>query len=119
MTSPELPRRTSRESTRKEPAFKDPAGDVEGPALAVRVEYHDIFDGDGLAVDPVYYRKAHILNAAIQEIGMGKYQVRTTTLSVAECTTNARLHTVVFVLRQRVRLVCVSVCCMYARKIGI
>ena len=27
------------------------------------------------AVDPVYQAKAHVLNRAIQEIGMGKYQV--------------------------------------------
>ena len=30
------------------------------------------------SVDPVYQAKAHILNHALQEIGMGKYQVRTT-----------------------------------------
>lgn len=29
------------------------------------------------AVDPVYRAKAHLLSNAIQEIGMGKYQVRT------------------------------------------
>ena len=34
----------------------------------------DLFE-DG-SVDPVYQAKAHVLNAAIQEIGMGKYQVR-------------------------------------------
>ena len=28
------------------------------------------------AVDPLYARKAHILNAAIQKIGMGRYQWR-------------------------------------------
>ena len=28
------------------------------------------------AVDPVYRAKAHVLNAAIAEIGMGRYQVR-------------------------------------------
>ena len=28
------------------------------------------------AIDAVYQRKAQILNQAIQEIGMGKYQVR-------------------------------------------
>jgi hypothetical protein len=27
-------------------------------------------------IDPVYQAKAHILNEALQEIGMGKYQVR-------------------------------------------
>ena len=34
----------------------------------------DLFE-DG-TVDPVYQAKARVLNAAIQEIGMGKYQVR-------------------------------------------
>lgn len=31
----------------------------------------DLYDG---AIDPVYQAKARILNHAIQEIGMGKYQ---------------------------------------------
>lgn len=29
---------------------------------------------DGGSVDPVYQAKAHVLNNAIQHIGMGKYQ---------------------------------------------
>ena len=33
----------------------------------------DLFSNE--TVDPVYQAKAHILNQAIQEIGMGKYQV--------------------------------------------
>jgi hypothetical protein len=33
----------------------------------------DLFSDE--TVDPVYQAKAHILNQAIQEIGMGKYQV--------------------------------------------
>ncbi len=32
----------------------------------------DIFEG---SIDPIYEAKARILNEAIQEIGMGKYQV--------------------------------------------
>jgi hypothetical protein len=28
------------------------------------------------SVDPVYHAKARVLNQALQEIGMGKYQVR-------------------------------------------
>jgi len=28
------------------------------------------------SVDPAYHAKAHILNQALQEIGMGRYQVR-------------------------------------------
>ena len=34
----------------------------------------DLFE-DG-SVDPVYQAKARVLNSAMQEIGMGKYQVR-------------------------------------------
>ena len=33
----------------------------------------DLFSNE--TVDPVYQAKAHVLNQAIQEIGMGKYQV--------------------------------------------
>ena len=35
----------------------------------------DLYEDEG-SVDPVYQAKAHVLNQAIQEIGMGKYQVR-------------------------------------------
>ena len=82
-TEPATAPRNSRDSARKsELSCKDPSGDVEGgTALAVKVEYHDIYDGEDSAVDPVYYAKARVLNAAIQEIGMGKYQVSTTTSS--------------------------------------
>ena len=57
------------------PRFKDPSGDVED-ATMVHIEDHDIFDGEDAAIDPVYQAKARVLNAAFQEIGMGKYQVR-------------------------------------------
>ncbi len=40
---------------------------------------NDIYE-DG-SIDPVYQAKARLLNCAIQEIGMGKYQVRIETLS--------------------------------------
>ena len=40
----------------------------------------DIYD-DG-SVDPVYQAKAHVLNRALQEIGMGKYQVRILMLAI-------------------------------------
>jgi hypothetical protein len=33
----------------------------------------DLFSDE--TVDPVYQAKSHVLNQAIQEIGMGKYQV--------------------------------------------
>jgi hypothetical protein len=38
------------------------------------VEVPDLFSKEEGAVDPVYQAKAHILNQAIQEIGMGRYQ---------------------------------------------
>ena len=38
----------------------------------------DLYEDEG-SVDPVYQAKAHVLNQAIQEIGMGKYQVRLST----------------------------------------
>jgi len=37
------------------------------------VETNDLFTTD--AVDPVYLAKSRVLNNAIQEIGMGRYQV--------------------------------------------
>jgi hypothetical protein len=37
------------------------------------LEIHDLHD-EG-SVDPVYQAKARVLNRALQEIGMGKYQV--------------------------------------------
>ena len=57
----------------KSPSFKDQSQDLE---KTVYVDMHDIFDGEENAVDPVYQAKARILNAAFQEIGMGRYQVR-------------------------------------------
>ena len=38
-------------------------------------ESKDVYDGEDSGVDPVYYAKARLLNQAIQEIGMGRYQV--------------------------------------------
>ena len=34
----------------------------------------DIYDGE--AVDPAYQAKSHAISCAIQQIGMGRYQVR-------------------------------------------
>ncbi|KAM5543414.1 hypothetical protein V8D89_002665 [Ganoderma adspersum] len=57
------------------PRFKSPSGDVEDATMVhIRVEDHDIFDGEDAAIDPVYQAKARVLNTAFQEIGMGKYQ---------------------------------------------
>ncbi len=43
-----------------------------GPILA---ETRDVYDEEESGMDPVYQAKARILNDALQEIGMGKYQV--------------------------------------------
>jgi hypothetical protein len=40
-----------------------------------RTQVTDLLAGEG-AVDAVYHAKARVLNDALQEIGMGKYQVR-------------------------------------------
>jgi hypothetical protein len=40
------------------------------PTILAKQDLHD----EG-SVDPVYQAKAHVLNQALQEIGMGKYQV--------------------------------------------
>ncbi|KAG1847651.1 MFS general substrate transporter [Suillus subalutaceus] len=46
--------------------------DKESESFGVQAETRDIFTEDSL--DPVYQAKARILNDALQEIGMGKYQ---------------------------------------------
>jgi hypothetical protein len=45
--------------------------DVEG---GIHANTKDMYE-DGRALDPVYQAKAHVLNDALQEIGMGRYQV--------------------------------------------
>jgi hypothetical protein len=45
------------------------------------VFFKDDMYGDG-SVDPVYQAKSRVLNQAMQEIGMGRYQVRTVPLQV-------------------------------------
>lgn len=68
------PAPSEKASTTKSRTFKNPS--VEDGEHLFKVETHDIYDGAEDAVDPVYQAKARILNAAFQEIGMGKYQVR-------------------------------------------
>lgn len=41
------------------------------PLVVSRQDLHD----EG-SVDPVYHAKSRVINQALQEIGMGKYQVR-------------------------------------------
>ena len=66
----------------KSPTFQESPVDAEeakspfpSPCpFPAHMEAHDIFDGEENAVDPVYQAKARLLNAAFQEIGMGRYQ---------------------------------------------
>jgi hypothetical protein len=48
---------------------------LDGDIMKLVEDATDIFSGSA-SLDPVYEAKARILNSAIQEIGMGKYQVR-------------------------------------------
>lgn len=47
--------------------------DSDDAKVDIQAETEDIYTDDSL--DPVYQAKARILNDALQEIGMGKYQV--------------------------------------------
>jgi hypothetical protein len=49
-------------------AFPD-VSPITGPAIDLGLSYEEGYD------DPVYQAKARILNHAIQDIGMGRYQV--------------------------------------------
>jgi hypothetical protein len=44
------------------------------PSQPTILSVQDLHDDE--SVDPVYHAKARVLNQALQEIGMGKYQVR-------------------------------------------
>ncbi len=68
MSTPPSPVKLSREHTEKRKR-----ADIE--TNAIPVDTQDVFDEDDSGIDPVYQAKAHVLNEAIQEIGMGKYQV--------------------------------------------
>lgn len=48
------------------------------PDVSIQNANNDIYE-DG-TIDPVYQAKARLLNSAIQEIGMGRYQVRRPTV---------------------------------------
>ncbi len=71
-----LPHADSGDRDAKSPAFNHSSRDLDGTVKTAQVELYDIFEGDENAVDPVYHAKARVLNAAFQEIGMGRYQVR-------------------------------------------
>jgi hypothetical protein len=65
----------------------------------------DVYD-EG-SVDPVYQAKARVLNRALQEIGMGKYQVRVL-MPDFRLERHDRFDLVEFICRRRFRLVFVS-----------
>jgi hypothetical protein len=67
----------------------------------------DVYD-EG-SVDPVYQAKARVLNRALQEIGMGKYQVCVLVPGFRlEC--HNRFNIVGLICRRRFRVVFVSNC---------
>lgn len=53
---------------------KEVPAETEVEPGVFQVNTTDVFDDDS-GVDPVYYAKATLLNQAVQEIGMGRYQV--------------------------------------------
>jgi hypothetical protein len=55
----------------KSPSVESVQGLPSQPTILLGQDLHD----EG-SVDPVYHAKARVLNQALQEIGMGKYQVR-------------------------------------------
>lgn len=79
--------------------------DAEVAPIAKVTEVHDLFEDD--AVDPVYRAKSQVLNRALQEMGMGKYQVSCTSAAIeVEYPT---VGTVVVIRRRGIRLVCVRI----------
>ncbi|KAL1686433.1 major facilitator superfamily domain-containing protein, partial [Schizophyllum commune] len=62
-----LDRKGSKDSAR---AASSKPGDEESVTVEAAAE-EDVFGGD--SIDPVYLAKAHVLNRALQEIGMGRY----------------------------------------------
>lgn len=68
---------------------------------------HDIYEEDD-SVDPVYHAKARVLGDAFQEIGMGKYQVRSIYSRNTLDTQLIPIFSVVLVLPHRFRVVLVS-----------
>ena len=69
MSAPQLTRERSGSLEKK----RSSSDDVEAK---VRVNAHDVFDEEEAGIDPVYQAKARLLNEALQDIGMGRYQVR-------------------------------------------
>ncbi|PIL22729.1 MFS general substrate transporter [Ganoderma sinense ZZ0214-1] len=64
--------RTPPSQLSREHSEKRKRADIE--TSSTPVDTPDVFDEGDSGIDPVYQVKAHLLNEAIQEIGMGKYQ---------------------------------------------
>lgn len=86
---------------------RSPDIDRKTPSVHVFAETKDVYDEGESGVDPVYQAKARILNDAFQEIGMGRYQVRTESPS-GLTTKLTLLRVVVSIYRHGVWLVLVS-----------
>lgn len=96
---------SSEKDTKLSPVDSGNAEEKVYPALLLNAE-QDIYD-DG-TVDPIYQAKARLLNAALKEIGMGRYQVRLHHCKEGINHCNSYCIVVVSVHRCRVRMVCVS-----------
>lgn len=68
---------------------KKPA-DVESAAVHVHVKARELlYDGEEAFVDPIYRAKDKLLTDAFQEIGMGRYQVRSSYILLLQ---SLRMH---------------------------
>lgn len=71
-----------------------------------QVATQDVYDEEDSGVDPVYLAKATILNDALQDIGMGRYQVSINLLVAGM--TETEDFAVVVVCSNGIRMVLVS-----------
>ncbi len=76
MSSPTSPVQLARDHSGDSESRKRASSDDVEAKRAITVDTHDVFNEEESGVDPVYQAKARLLNDAFQEIGMGKYQVR-------------------------------------------
>lgn len=80
--------------------------DVVSSEVVIQADTENVYEHDSL--DPVYAAKAKILNDSLQEIGMGKYQVRPSLNSSCKVVLLSRSHPqVVSIYRRWVWLVLV------------
>jgi hypothetical protein len=103
-----------------------PRGSSEGASVSekkgdtlvtnIRAETQNILTDD--AVDPIYQAKARILNNALQEIGMGKYQVRSISYLSGKHYVSRICHIVAPLCRDGIWLACVRNEHHYRTQIG-